>query len=63
MKPTIRTNQIQTKLFHEPGLSSVPIPLPLSADRKAELKRAIAELLLNLALDDAAVPRGGQCDE
>ena len=63
MKPRITTNQIQTKLFHEPGFSSIPIPLPLAADREAELKRAIAELLLNVALDDAEVPRGGECDE
>jgi hypothetical protein len=63
MKLRIRTNQIQIELFHEPGLSSVPIPLSLAADREAELKRAIAELLLNMALDDAEVPKGGECDE
>jgi hypothetical protein len=63
MKPRITTEQTQIKLFHEPGLSSVPIPLPLDADRKAELKRATAELLLNVALDDVAVPSGGECDE
>jgi hypothetical protein len=61
MKPKLRTNQIE--LFHEPGLSGVPIPLPLAPDREAELKRAIAELLLNVALGNAELPRGGDCDE
>jgi hypothetical protein len=61
MKPKLRTNQIE--LFHEPGLSSVPIPLPLAPDRETELKRAIAELLLNVALGNAELPRGGECDE
>jgi hypothetical protein len=63
MKQRNRTNQRQTALFYEPGLSSVPIPLPLAANRAAELKSAIAELLLNVALDDAEVPKGGECDE
>jgi hypothetical protein len=61
MKPRLTTNQIE--LFHEPGLSSVPIPLPLAADREALLRKAIAELLLNVALDNAEPPRGGECDE
>ena len=62
MKPKIRTYEIQIKLFHETELSSVPMPLPLGADRRAELKRAIGELLLSVARGDAA-PRGGQHDE
>ena len=61
MKQRSRMNERQTELFYEPGLRSVPIPL--GADREAELKRAIAELLLNVALDDAKVPKGGECDE
>jgi hypothetical protein len=63
MKQRSKTNQIQTELFYEPGLSGVPIPLPLAANREAELKRAVAELLLNVALDDAKVPRKGEYDE
>ena len=63
MKQRSRTNLRQTELFYEPGLSSVPIPLPLAANRETELKRAIAELLLNVALADAEVPKGGECDE
>jgi hypothetical protein len=39
------------------------MPLALTADREAELKRAIVELLLSVALDDAEVSRGGECDE
>jgi hypothetical protein len=63
MKPRITTNQTQITLFPDPGLSSVPIPLPLDADRIAELRRAIAELLLSAALDDVAARSGGACDE
>jgi len=62
MKQRSRTNLRQAELFCEPGLSGVPIPLPLAANREAELKRAIAELLLNVALGDAEVPKGGECD-
>jgi hypothetical protein len=62
MKPKIRTYEIQIKLFQEIEFSSIPAPLPFGADRRAELKRAIAELLLSVALDDDA-PRGGQHDE
>jgi hypothetical protein len=64
MKRIIRTTyEIQIKLFQEIELSSDPPPPAVAADRKAELKRAIAELLLSAALDDAAIRRGGQHDE
>lgn len=63
MKLKITTYEIQIELFHETELSSVPAPLPSDADRRAELKRAIAELLLSVALNDAAIPSGGQHDE
>ena len=39
------------------------MPLPLTADREAELKRAIVELLFKVWFDDAEVSRGGECDE
>jgi len=60
MKQPRKTNQTQTELFCEPG---VPVPVDLGADREAELKRLIAALLLKVALDNAAVRRGGECDE
>lgn len=63
MKHRSRTNLRQIELFYEPGLSGVPIPLPLAAEREAELKRAIAELLLNAAVNDAEVPKGDERDE
>jgi hypothetical protein len=72
MKLKITNYEIQIELFHETESSSVPVHLPSEeaehlpsdeADRKAELKRAIAELLLSVALADAARPRGGQRDE
>jgi len=63
MKRIIRTYEIQIKLFQEIELSDDPPPPAVGADRKAELKRAIAELLLSVALDDAAVRRGGQHDD
>jgi hypothetical protein len=62
MKRIIRTTyEIQIKLFQEIEISSDPPPPAVAADRKAELKRAI-ELLLSVALDDAAVRRGGRHD-
>jgi hypothetical protein len=63
MKQRSRMNLRQIELFYEPGLSEVPIPLPLAISQEAELKKTIAELLLNVALDDAAVAKGGKCDE
>jgi len=64
MKLKITKYEIQIELFHETESSSIPVHLPSEeADRKAELKRAIAELLLSVALADAARPRGGQRDE
>jgi hypothetical protein len=62
MKQTRRTNLKQIELFYEPGSSSVPLPLALTVNRKTELKRAIAELLLKVALADAEVPKGDECD-
>jgi len=53
------TKQRQAVLFCD----RLPMLLPLTADREAELKRAIVELLLSVALDDAEVSRGGECDE
>ena len=47
MKQRSRTNVRQAELFYEAGLGSVPLPLPLAANRETELKSAIAELLLN----------------
>jgi hypothetical protein len=41
----------------------LPMPLPLTADREAELKRAIVELLCNVALEDTEVSRGAECDQ
>jgi hypothetical protein len=64
MKLKITKYEIQIELFHETESSSVPVHLPPEeVDRKVELKRAIAELLLSVALADAARPRGGQRDE
>jgi hypothetical protein len=61
MKQRSRTDLRQTELFREPELNSVAIPLP--ATREAELKRAIAELLLNVSGAGAGVPKGDECDE
>jgi hypothetical protein len=63
MKQRSRTNPRQTDLFCESEISGVPTPLPLAPNRETELKRAIAELLLNVALVDAEVPKGGERDK
>jgi hypothetical protein len=61
MKQRSRTNPRQTELFQEPGLTNVAIPL--GGNRDEELKRTIAELLINVALADAGVRKGDECDE
>jgi hypothetical protein len=63
MKQRSRTNVRQIELFQEPGLTSVSIPLASAVNRETELKRAIAELLLNVALACAGVPKGDECDK
>jgi hypothetical protein len=63
MKQRRRKNQLQTELFCDQRSTSSPIPLHLAADRETDLKRLLAELLLTEALDNAGVPRGGECDE
>jgi hypothetical protein len=59
MQPRSRTKERQAVLFCD----RLPMPLPLTADREAELKRAIVELLFKVAFDDAEVSGGGECDE
>jgi hypothetical protein len=59
MQPRSRTNQRPAGLFCD----RLPMPLPLTADREAQLKRVIVERLLSVALDDVEVFRGGACDE
>ena len=59
MQPRSRTNQRPAGLFCD----QLPMPLPLAADRAAELKRVIVELLLSVARDDVEATRGGECDE
>jgi hypothetical protein len=57
MKSRSRINQRPAELFCD----HLPMRLPLAADRAAELKRVIVELLLSVARDE--VPRGGECGE
>jgi hypothetical protein len=59
MKSRSGTNQRPAGLFCD----QLPMPLPLAADRAAELKRVIVELLLSVARDDVEATRGGECDE
>jgi hypothetical protein len=63
MKQRSRTNLRQAELFQEPALTSVAIPLALAVNRETELKRAIAQLLLNVARAGAGVPKGDECDK
>jgi hypothetical protein len=63
MKQRSRTSLRQIELFHGPELGgSVPVP-PLGLNRETELKRAIAELLISVALAEAEIPKGDECDE
>jgi len=61
MKQRSRRNPRQTELFQEPGLTNMAIPL--GGNREAELKRTIAELLINVALADAGVLKGDGMNE
>jgi hypothetical protein len=63
MKQQRRPMQMQRQLFYESQLNSNPNSLWLPNDREAELKAAIAELLLNLVLDSSQAATGGDYDE
>jgi len=63
MKSRRKTNQMQRQLFYEPQLNSNPNSLELPTAREAELKAAIAELLLRLVLGGADATTGGEYDE
>jgi hypothetical protein len=63
MKRLRKARQIQIELFCERRFVSDQVLRELPPDRQAELKKRIAELLLNVAIGDAAeVPRGGDHD-
>jgi hypothetical protein len=53
MKQRKQTKPIQTELFYDRKVISLPIPLEVPLDRQEELKKTIAELLLNLVLEEA----------
>jgi hypothetical protein len=63
MKRRRKTKQMQRQLFYEPQLNSDLNSLGLSTAREAELKAAIAELLLKLVLDSAEAATGVEYDE
>jgi hypothetical protein len=63
MKQRQTTKQIQTKLFFDLQLISSPIVLEMPAALRVELESLIAELLLNVALENAEAPRGGEYDK
>jgi hypothetical protein len=54
---------MQRQLFYEPQLNSDPNSLGLPTAREAELKAAIAELLLKLVLDRAEAATGAEYDK
>jgi hypothetical protein len=62
MKRLRKARQTQIELFCERGFLSDQVLRELPSDRQAELKKRIAELLLNVAIDAAEVPRGGDHD-
>jgi len=63
MKRLRKARQTQIELFCARRFVSDQVLRELAPDRQAELKKRIAELLLNVAIGDAAeVPRGGDHD-
>ena len=63
MKHRRNTKQKQRQLFYEPQLNSDPNSLGLSIAREAELKAAIAELLLKLLVDSGEAATGAEHDK
>jgi hypothetical protein len=63
MKQPKDTKRIQTELFFDRRLVSGPILLEMPAARRVELESLVAELLLNVALENAELPKGDECDE
>jgi len=59
MKRLRKATQIQIELFCEPRFVSDQVLCELPPDRQAELKKRIAELLLNVAIGGAAEVSGG----
>jgi hypothetical protein len=58
MKSSRRIKQNQIELFFEPDLTGDPMLLELPAERRVELEKVLADLLLNAALGDAKVAGG-----
>ena len=63
MKRRRITKQMQRQLFYEPQINSDPNSPGLSIAREAELKAAIAELLLKLLVDSGEAATGAENDE
>jgi hypothetical protein len=62
MRQRRKANQTQIELFCERKFISDQILRELPPDGQAELEKRIAELLLNVAIGDVEVPRGGDHD-
>jgi hypothetical protein len=61
MRQRRKKTQIQIELFYEPQWTSSPImPLEMPPDRRVDLEKLIAQLLLEVLLD--GVPKGGEHD-
>ena len=63
MKQQKRKKRIQTDLFFDLPMVGGPIPLEMPVDLKAELESLMAELLLNVVIENPEIHGGGDCDE
>lgn len=58
MKPSRKTKQNQIELFYQTDQTSDPVLPDLPTERRVELEKVLANLLLNAAADNAKVGGG-----
>jgi AMMECR1 domain-containing protein len=58
MKPSRKTKQNQIELFCQTDQTSDPVLPDLPTERRVELEKTLANLLLNAAVDNAKVAGG-----
>jgi hypothetical protein len=63
MKPSGKTKQTQIELFCQTDQTNDPVLTDLPMERRVELEKALANLLLNVAVGNARVVAGGVHDD
>jgi hypothetical protein len=63
MKPNRRIKQSQIELFLQPGLTGDPMLLELPVERRVELERVLADLLLSAVRGNTEAAGGVHDDD